>query len=182
MMLVTSNDGKYEEYREIFRENNEELSLFKKKYPEEQLDSLRKVVERSLYYLTGIMQEEFFIDDSGLFIESLNGFPGPYSSYVFKTLGNDGILKLMDKMERRNATFQTVIAFYDSSPHFFAGEVKGTIATSKRGDNGFGFDPIFMPSGSYLTFAEMSRSEKNASSHRANAASQFMAFLKKRKL
>ncbi|MEM0141231.1 MAG: XTP/dITP diphosphatase [Thermoplasmatales archaeon] len=180
MMLVTSNKGKYMEYAAIFKENGLNLELKLMSYPEEQLSSIEEVAKRSLCYLTGFIKEDFFIDDSGLFIDTLNGFPGVYSSYAFKTIGNDGIIKLMDGNRDRTAEFMTCIAYYDGKINTFLGVRKGRISESGKGTNGFGFDPIFIPEGSEKTYAEMSVEEKNSISHRFLAATLFVNFLKKK--
>jgi XTP/dITP diphosphohydrolase len=109
----------------------------------------------------------------------LKGFPGPYAAYVYKTIGNKGLLRLMENAEERKAKFQSVIAFQSSEvkvPLCFEGEVLGEIARSERSGNtssGFGFDPVFKPAGSDSTFAEMTIAEKNEYSHRAKALRKF---------
>ncbi len=182
MMLVTSNKGKFAEYNLIFKENGIELEHFNLKYPEEQLENLEDVARRSVCYLTGIIKEKFFIDDSGIFIDALNGFPGVYSSYVQATLGNKGILKLMDGIENRRAVFRTSIAFYDGEIHFFNGEVEGIISYMERGNKGFGYDPIFIPNGERRTYAEMETAEKNMISHRGIATLKLINFIKKKEI
>jgi len=117
-----------------------------------------------------------FVEDAGLFIEALNGFPGPFSSYVYRTIGTKGILKLMENVDKRDAYFQSVVAFSSlgETQKCFQGRVKGKISMEERGGSGFGFDPIFEPSGSHKrTFAEMPTIEKNEYSHRAKALRKF---------
>ena len=107
----------------------------------------------------------------------MNGFPGPYSSYVFKTLGNKGIIKLMEGVENRKAYFMAVIAFFDGEKVWtFKGRVDGEIADEIRGDKGFGYDPIFLYGDK--TFAEMG-DEKNEVSHRRRALENFFSWLGK---
>jgi len=117
-----------------------------------------------------------FVEDAGLFIDALGGFPGPYSSYIYRTIGPQGILKLMDKVEKRDAYFHSVVVFSSSEkpPKCFHGRVKGKISREERGNLGFGFDPVFEPLGGRgKTFAEMSTKEKNRYSHRARALRKF---------
>jgi XTP/dITP diphosphohydrolase len=117
-----------------------------------------------------------FVEDAGIFVKALNGFPGPYSSYVYRTLGTKGILKLMSNIKSRGAYFQAIIAFSnpEEQPTCFIGRVKGKISLKERGTSGFGYDPIFEPSkGDGRTFAEMSTEEKNRLSHRAEALRKF---------
>jgi XTP/dITP diphosphohydrolase len=152
------------------------------KYPEEQLDSLEEVAKKSAYYVREIIKGDFFLDDSGIFINELKGFPGVYSSYVNKTIGNPGILKLMENARDRSAQFSTCIAYYDGTVNLFVGKTSGTISTTERGRNGFGFDPIFIPDGYEETYAEMPLEKKNSLSHRFKAANLFLEFLKKKKI
>ena len=116
------------------------------------------------------------VEDAGLFINVLNGFPGPYSSYVYRTIGTEGILKLLKNTESRDAIFHSVVAFCSlgEPPSCFHGKAKGKISLQTRGKLGFGFDPIFEPStSSGKTFAEITLMEKNRHSHRAEALRKF---------
>jgi XTP/dITP diphosphohydrolase len=110
------------------------------------------------------------VEDAGVSLDRWGGFPGPYSSYVLKRLGNPGILKLMEGESKRKANYVSAIAYRDESGvHIFRGVVDGKIAQSIRGTHGFGYDPIFIPSeGDGRTFGEKN-AEKNAISHRARA-------------
>jgi XTP/dITP diphosphohydrolase len=110
------------------------------------------------------------IEDDGLFINSLNGFPGPYSSFVFKTIGNDGILKLLKS--KRSATFQSVIAYCEkkNDVQLFKSTVIGKISQKHIGKK-WGYDPIFIPEGQTKTYAQLK--EKNLVSHRYLAIKKF---------
>lgn len=115
-------------------------------------------------------------EDSGFFVTALQGFPGPYSSYVYDTLGVDGVLRLMRDVTLREASFSAAIAYSDGGQKSvcFEGTVKGTISETPRGSHGFGFDPIFIPENGYgRTFAEMGAEEKNQISHRAVGFGKF---------
>ena len=177
---MTSNKGKYSEYKEMLKDVGIELELLLMSYPEEQLDTIEEVAEKSALYLKGTLKTDFFIDDSGLFIKALNGFPGVYSSYVFRTLGNAGILDLMKDKRERSAEFRTCIAYFDDKLNLFTGRTQGLITTSPRGTNGFGFDPVFIPNESKETYAEMTVEEKNSISHRAKATQAFLKYVKKK--
>ncbi len=124
--------------------------------------------------------DALMVEDAGLFVEPLDGFPGVYSAYVLKTLGCDGILKLVEGHERRNAEFQAVAALLlDGSIHISKGICPGTLALNASGMEGFGFDPIFIPhdlerdgaihSTNGLTFADVDLSVKEQFSHRRKA-------------
>ena len=126
------------------------------------------------------------MEDAGLFIEVLNGFPGPYSAYVFKTIGNKGVLQLMQNCENRKAEFQSVVAYYSKeleSPICFKGKTVGDLSRKVIVGElkyGFGFDPIFKPKEkSRKTFGEMSVIEKNKYSHRAKALRKFAEWYQK---
>ncbi len=175
--FVTSNKAKFEEAKKIAEEYSISIEWYNKKYIEIQGNSLEEIAKRSAKMLIGEINGKFFIEDSGLFIEALNGFPGPYSSYVFKTIGNDGILKLMKGVKNRKAYFMAVVAFYDGKDiKIFKGFVQGEISSEKRGEKGFGFDPIFLYKG--RTFAEMGE-EKNKVSHRRRALEQLFSYIAK---
>jgi len=120
-----------------------------------------------------------FVEDAGLFIDALNGFPGPYSSYVYRTIGVEGVLKLVEG-KSRGAAFVSVIALYHPGKgvRVFKGMCRGVIAQHPRGFSGFGFDPIFIPEGVGKTFAEMREDEKNKLSHRGEAARKLIEWLK----
>lgn len=111
------------------------------------------------------------VEDSGLFVRALDGFPGPFSSYVHATIGVEGLLQLMRRQNRRDAYFQTALALAsprDSSQQF-SGKVHGTISRKPAGTKGFGFDPIFVPNGARKTFAQGGSEFKDNCSHRAMA-------------
>ena len=114
-----------------------------------------------------------FVEDSGLFIDSLNGFPGTYSAWVQKKIGNAGILSLMDGRNERGAVFRACIAYHDGKTvSIHPGECRGAISEGARGGSGFGYDPIFVPEGHPQTFAENIQL-KNILSHRYNALLEF---------
>jgi len=135
-------------------------------------------------YVTQNYDFSCFADDSALEVEVLNGNPGVFSARYAGEQKNDqdNIRKLLLELENktnRNAQFKTVIALnLNGKQHIFTGIVKGKIITEKRGTNGFGYDPIFVPENYDKTFAELNSEEKNKISHRARAFEQFACFLK----
>ncbi len=178
MIFVTSNKGKVEEAKKYFSSLGVRIIQKEVEYPEIQANTLEEVAEFGINWLKDKIRCPFFLDDSGLFIEALNGFPGVYSAYVYRTLGNEGILKLLEGIENRKAYFKSVIAYYDGEIHKFTGKTSGRIIHRKRGSGGFGFDPIFQPEGFGKTFAEMTTEEKNRISHRGKAFKAFSEWLK----
>ncbi|HEX8059588.1 MAG TPA: RdgB/HAM1 family non-canonical purine NTP pyrophosphatase [Cyclobacteriaceae bacterium] len=128
-----------------------------------------------------------FADDTGLEAEALNGAPGVYSAmYAGPQRSHDDninlLLKNLEGKSDRRARFRTIITlFLGGQMHTFEGIVNGTILTSRRGNDGFGYDPVFLPDNSSKTLAEMSMDEKNQVSHRANAVRKLVNFLNTRR-
>ena len=126
-----------------------------------------------------------FADDTGLEVEALNGAPGVYSARYAGGEGHDAqanMLKLLhelDGKENRKAQFRTAISLIlDGKEYFFEGVIKGEIIKEKRGDSGFGYDPIFKPEGYDQTFAELGNDIKNQISHRARACEKMLEIMK----
>jgi XTP/dITP diphosphohydrolase len=147
-------------------------------YPEVQAASLEEVVTFALEWMEAKTDKDVMLEDSGLFIDSLKGFPGVFSSQVFRAIGNRGILKLMKGAGERKARFQTCVGLLlEGKRRTFKGEVEGTIASGPKGSGGFGFDPIFIPHGHKETFAQMPLEKKNKISHRAKALERLVGFI-----
>lgn len=170
--FVTTNAGKVREAEHLFREyfDVEQINM---SYPELQDNDLSKIAAYGAKYCAEELKKPVIVEDSGLFIDALNGFPGPYSSYVQKTIGNKGILKLMQNVENRRAEFRSVIGYCAPGEQAttFMGNWWGEILTEEVGSNGFGYDPIF----SYRRFpvGEMTVEQKNEVSHRRRSILQF---------
>jgi XTP/dITP diphosphohydrolase len=179
VFFATGNINKFNEARQILGRFGIAVGMLRLKGDEIQSDSLKEIAQKSVLYACQQCKLPIFVEDAGLFIDALNGFPGPYAAYAYKTIHNNGILKLMQNEFKRNAKFQSVIAYCDQTtrePLCFDGEAKGEITAVERreqGKSGFGFDPIFQPDGSSKTFAEMTIKEKNGYSHRAMAIGKF---------
>ena len=174
--FVTSNVHKFLEACSVLFEYKIAAAKLRVEAVEIQDDSLENIAKYSVQDAVKNCGLPVFVEDAGLFVEDLGGFPGSYSKYVYNTVGVKGILKLMKKIENRNAYFMSVIAFGspEKQPTCFVGKVKGTISLQELGTSGFGYDPIFMPSeGDGRTFAEMTTNEKNVYSHRAEALRKF---------
>ncbi len=178
--VLTSNEGKYREYKANLEPYFKEIRMADIGYPEIQANTLEEVVKYILDELSSFAP--LIIDDSGLFIDALNGFPGVYSSYVMDTLGCDGILKLMDGTENRKAHFECVIGYLNNEKKLFKGISEGMITKEIKGDSGFGYDPIFNPLDKDITYAQMTTEEKNSISHRGNAMNKFLNYIKRKHL
>ncbi|MEM2910979.1 MAG: XTP/dITP diphosphatase [Candidatus Bathyarchaeia archaeon] len=183
VFFATNNVGKFNEAREILSPYKIAVGMLRVKTIEIQSESLEEIAKTSALYAFEKCGLPLIVEDAGLFVEALNGFPGPYSSYIYKTIGNEGLLKLMNNVKNRRAKFQSVIAYISEElkyPICFKGEVLGEITTTiRRGNSGFGFDPIFKPANSDKTFSEMGLTEKNEHSHRARALKSFAEWYKK---
>jgi XTP/dITP diphosphohydrolase len=184
VFFATGNINKFNEARSILSSYGFAVAMLRVKGDEMQSDSLKEIAKTSAVNAFKRSRLPIFVEDAGLFIDALNGFPGPYAAYVYKTIHNSGILRLMENVADRQARFQSVIAYCDETlcePKCFDGESKGEITTTERrqqGKSAFGFDPIFQPIGSCKTFAEMTIEEKNGFSHRAMAIRKFAEWYK----
>lgn len=177
----TTNDGKYREVASLLHAHGIKIDRERLPVPEIQADTAEEVVRYSLDVLRGLTAKDVLVDDSGFYVEQLGGFPGVYSAYVFRTIGIRGILRLMEDQTDRRARFETVMGLHvGNDVHVFKGECRGTVAARPQGQQGFGYDPIFVPQGETRTFAEMTIAEKNAISHRGRAVDQVAHFLQGR--
>ncbi|MBO4302359.1 XTP/dITP diphosphatase [Methanosarcinaceae archaeon] len=178
IVFVTGNAGKFREVSEILAPLGIEVIQNKGDYPEIQADDLEPIAAGCAALAAEDLKIPVLVDDSGIFIKALNGFPGPYSRFVEDHLGNPMILKMMEGIEDRRAYFKTVAAYCEpgKEPVTFPGIVEGKIAFEERGDGGFGFDPIFDYNGK--TFGELGDEFKNTVSHRRRAIDGFVKWLK----
>ncbi|HOE52485.1 MAG TPA: RdgB/HAM1 family non-canonical purine NTP pyrophosphatase [Methanomassiliicoccales archaeon] len=179
--LVTSNRHKLEEYRHGLSLLGIEVEHLDADCDEIQADTLQEVVLACIRQLREAGHRNFMLDDSGLFVPSLNGFPGVYSAYVMQTIGCQGMLRLLEGLDRR-ARFECCIGVCSDELGDFTvtGMAPGRIVHEERGSGGFGYDPIFAPEGQELTFAEMGMAEKNERSHRGKAMALLAAELRRR--
>jgi XTP/dITP diphosphohydrolase len=180
--IITSNPGKLREFEAALRPLGFEVRHRPEEVDEIQADTLEEVVAACLAALRERGLSNFALDDSGLFIDALNGFPGVYSAYALRTLGCAGVLKLLEGREDRRAHFGCCIGCSIEGIGSFTvqAQADGNIARAPSGSQGFGFDPIFLPEGRETTFAEMGLEEKNEISHRGKAIKSFVAQLQKR--
>jgi XTP/dITP diphosphohydrolase len=169
VFFVSSNRDKYREAKKILSKFGIKLGFFYCKLEEVQADSIKEIAIKKVQDAYDKCKKPVIVEDDGIFIDSLNGFPGPYSSYVYKTIGNSGILRLIGA--KRSATFESVIAFCDKNGIMsFTSKIPGTISKNPQG-KGWGYDPIFIPKGKTQTYAMLS--DKNNISHRFQALKKF---------
>ncbi len=180
ILFITGNKGKLKEAQQKLSEYDVEVIQKDAGYPEIQADKLEEVADFGIDYLKEKIKGSFILEDAGIFIDSLKGFPGVYSKYVFYTIGCKGILKLLEKKKNRKAVFKSVYAYYNNGEKkIFIGECNGEISKKMVGSKGFGYDPIFIPNGSDKTFAQMDTDEKNKYSHRGKSLKKLGYFFKK---
>jgi XTP/dITP diphosphohydrolase len=173
--FVTTNADKVREARDYLDRPVEQLDY---DYAEVQSDSLAAIAARGAREAHQAADGPVIVDDAGLFVDALDGFPGPYSAYVEDTLGIERVADLALAETDRSAAFRAVVAYADESGvETFEGAVAGRIV-APRGDGGFGYDPVFECDG--RTFAEMSTAEKNERSHRGRALERLAEWLAER--
>ncbi|MBR5851935.1 MAG: non-canonical purine NTP diphosphatase [Bacteroidaceae bacterium] len=187
LVFATNNKHKLQEVRDIVGNRVEVLSLSDigccDDIPET-ADTLQGNALIKARHICGKYGLDCFADDTGLEVEALGGAPGVYSArYAGEECDSEANMrKLLENLtgkSNRNAQFRTVIALIiDGKEMLFDGIVKGTIATEKKGDSGFGYDPIFIPEGHTESFAQMSGEMKNSMSHRFRATQQLGDYLK----
>lgn len=171
LTIVTSNTHKAAEVAAFFA-GVVEVTHVALDLPEHRSDDVGEIAKGKAQYAYEELKTPVMVDDTGLFIDTLNGFPGPYAAFVLNTIGNTGILKLMEGMQDRSARFTTAIGFADETgARIFSGTVEGHITRAPRGSEGFGYDPIFAVG--EKTLAELTLDEKNSISHRARALAAF---------
>ena len=169
LLFVSSNIHKFREVKKILNSFQINIQFFKLNLEEIQSNSIKEIAIKKAQDAFSKCKKPLIIEDDGLHIDSLYGFPGPYSSYVQKTIGNQGIINLMKA--DRSAKFVSNITYCDKYCFkSFEGKLFGTISKSEKG-NGWGFDPIFIPKNQKQTFGELT--DKNNISHRYKALKKF---------
>jgi len=191
LYFITSNTHKFSEAIKKLEPDGIEIEQLKLDYPEIQADTNEDIMsygmEWIIEYYGDKIDQPFIIEDAGLFVHSLNNFPGVYSKFVYKTIGPQGILDLLamkNNDEDRVAHFEACLGYYDPTdpdsnkkPKILKGICNGIIATKVRGTRGFGYDPIFMPVSTDSTFGEMSVEDKNQYSHRSRVLGKLRDYL-----
>ena len=188
IIFASNNKNKIREIKHVLGNSFTLLSLndinMEEDIPENEptLEGNALLKARYIFMATGM---DVFADDTGLEVEALDGLPGAHSARFAGENKDSGanidkLLALLGTSVNRNARFRTVIALIiDGKEYLFEGIVSGKIINEKRGREGFGYDPVFIPEGKKLTFAEMDLDEKNKISHRARAFEKLKDFLSK---
>ncbi len=177
LVVVTSNHHKAEEIAAFFGKEIE-IEHLSMEIPEFRDDDVGEIARRKAEYAFDVVHQPLIVDDTAFSVAALHGFPGPYAAYVLSTIGNEGILKLLEDVADRKAYFETAIAFATGKGvRVFRGKIDGVIVPP-RGHQGFGYDPIFEVEG--RTLAELSLAEKSRLSHRARALTNLRTWLSSR--
>ena len=186
IVLASNNPNKLEEVQDILQESIKLLSLHDIGCHEDIQETADTIEGNALIKANHVFENynyPCFADDTGLFVEALNGDPGVYSARYAGAkkdakANNEKLLKNLQSVENRNAFFKTVIVYKSEDiTKEFTGICPGKILKSPKGQTGFGYDPIFQPAGYEQSFAEMSVMTKNKISHRAKALKKFIAYL-----
>ena len=189
IIFATGNENKVKEIRALLPENIEIVSLKEIGYAKEIEETGKTLEENSLLKaqtIYDIYKLPVLAEDTGLEVDALNGEPGVYSArYAGEDCNSENnmqlLLKKLEKQENKKAQFRTVATFIEENTScMYEGVVRGEITSTKKGENGFGYDAIFVPAGFNKTFAEMNIEEKSILSHRAIAMRKFLQHLNKR--
>jgi XTP/dITP diphosphohydrolase len=173
--FVTSNKNKLSEVRAMLGREIEGKSV---EIDEIQDVDAARVVQDKARRAYSIVKAPVIVEDSGLYLEAMSGFPGALVKWVEKTVGEEGICRMLDPYKNRKAFAETCLGYFDGDRfRLFKGRVNGTIADMPRGTDGFGWDNIFIPESYDKTFAEMGVAKKNTMSHRSRAALKLKAYL-----
>ncbi|MFN8322995.1 MAG: RdgB/HAM1 family non-canonical purine NTP pyrophosphatase [Chitinophagales bacterium] len=187
IIFATSNQHKLKEIKSIGIDGIEIIGLKELGFEGELPETHETIEENSLEkaeYLSKKFNTACFAEDTGLIIDALNGEPGVYSARYAgeQATFDDNVNKVLAKMTgqtNRKARFKTVITYYNQGKHVqFEGVTEGSILTARKGSEGFGYDPIFVPDGSAKSYAEMPLEEKNLYSHRKKSFELFANHLK----
>lgn len=171
IVFASTNQNKHREVQSILAPHGIDAEFVRAELTEIQSDSLEAIAREKAKSAFAQVSKPVIVEDDGLSIDALKGFPGQYSSYVFKTLGNAGILKLLSGVHDRSASFVSLMAFCDGKDvTVFEGRVSGRIS-EREAKGGWGYDPIFVPDGADHAYAELEN--KNDYSHRRKALDLF---------
>jgi len=169
LYFITGNKNKFEEVKSILP-NVEQLDI---NLPEIQDIDAKNIIKAKLLEALKHKNGEFIVEDTSLYLDCLGGLPGPLIKWFMKTMGNEGLYNLVEKLGNKKAEAKTIIGYAKNSDeiHYFEGCIKGEIVLP-RGDSGFGWDPIFQPNKLDKSFAELTQEEKNNISMRRVAVNK----------
>lgn len=177
LVFLTGNQHKLSETKRILSYSIENINLDL----EEIQGNSEEIIQHKIDLAYSKIKKPLFVEDVSLEIKAWNGFPGPYIKWLNESIGKESVSKMMQGETNRNAKAVCLIGYRDSKrTYFFRGEIEGKITNTPRGENGFGFDSVFLPNGYEKTFGEMTDGEKNKISHRTLALLKFQKFLEQK--
>jgi XTP/dITP diphosphohydrolase len=175
LFIATQNKDKLREAEAILKIPIEAVDI---NIDEPQSLDLEYVVKKKVEEAYRILKKPVIVDDVSFEIEAWNGFPGPLIKFLLSTVGNKKLLELLKNEKNRNVTALGAVGYHDGKKAYtFIGEVRGQLAASERGKDGWGFDFFFIPEGETKTFAELGFEKKNKLSHRRAGLEKLKEFL-----
>lgn len=174
IFFITSSKDKFKEAKSILN-NVEQINI---DLPEIQDINPKEIIKTKLLEALNHKKVEFIVEDTSLYLNCLNGLPGPLIKWFMITIGNEGLFNLTKKLKNNKAEAKTIIGYAKNKQeiYFFEGSIQGKIV-SPKGKSGFGWDPIFQPNNFNKTFAEISQKEKNSISMRKKALNKLKEFI-----
>lgn len=175
LAVITGNPHKAEQLAKYlgFKVNQHNLDL-----TEVQSLDVGEVIEHKALEAFKSLKQPVIVDDTALIIHAMGKLPGPFIKFFLKEIGAKGICEMVSHFSDKSATVESAIGYHDGSRSYvFIGTVKGIIAQKPKGQNGFGFDPIFIPNGYTITRGEMNEADFDITSHRRIALEKLKAFL-----
>ncbi|MEI7603927.1 MAG: non-canonical purine NTP pyrophosphatase [bacterium] len=177
LIYVTQNKNKVEVAKNLLNEfdiSNTDFAV-----PEIQSLDPHEIVKYKLQYAYDIVKKPCLVTDDSLYIEALNGFPGPFIKWYYdKTVGAEKTCQIANLFNQHGIKSLTILGYYDGQEtHYFEESVEGIIPSEPRGDNGFSWDPIFIPEGDFRTYAEMTFEEKHSYTVTGKVFKRLRAFL-----
>lgn len=157
--LLTGNEKKIKEFEAVLKESGVRFEVLRGEKPELRSDDPCEIAKVAAKTYAEKLRKAIVVEDSGLFIEALNDYPGTCTAYIYKRIGLNGILKLMKGVSNRKAWYKSAVGYCEPSkePACFLGVEEGRIAEKIRGSGGWGHDPIFLPKGKSKTYGEVKK-------------------------
>jgi len=176
LYFITGNKNKLKEVKTVLP-NIKQLDI---DLPEIQEIDAKIIIKEKLLEASNHVKGEFIVEDTSLYLDCLNGLPGPLIKWFMKTIGNEGLFNLVEKFGNNKAEAKTIIGYAKNHGeiYFFEGVIKGTIIAPEAKSD-FGWDPVFKPDNFNKSFAEMTKNEKNSISMRRLALNKLKEFLEK---
>jgi non-canonical purine NTP pyrophosphatase (RdgB/HAM1 family) len=178
MKSLTFITGNAEKAKQLGKYLSFDITHTKLDIPEIQSLDLEEVATEKAKSAYSILRTAVLVEDTALTFESLNKLPGPLVKWFFESIGNEGLVRLLNGFDNRNATAETCFALCDETGvHLFKNSIPGTVADKPKGEGGYGWNPVFIPAGCSQTYAEMSPEEQGKHSMRRLAVEKLQKYL-----